>query len=102
MARRLDEPLEAKPASGQLVTQVLDAFLDRVNANKSEKTYLWHKNHIQSFCDGIPKTHTIDQLKPFHVARIMDAQPWSPSTKPEGGTSVRSWASFRAPPSASG
>jgi hypothetical protein len=55
MARGAEEPLEVKPASGQLVIQVLDAFLDWVKVNKAEKTYLWHKSHIQAFCDGIPR-----------------------------------------------
>jgi hypothetical protein len=73
MARKPEEPLEAKPASGQLVMQVLDAFLDWVKANKAEKTYTWHKMHIQAFCDGIPRTLTIDQLKPVHLTRVMDA-----------------------------
>jgi integrase len=89
MARRVEEPLEARPASGQSVVQVLDAFLDWVKANKAEKTYVWHKNHIQKFCDGIPKTLTIDQLKPLHLTRIMDARAWSPSTKNGFGRSIQ-------------
>jgi Phage integrase family len=39
MARKAEQPLEAKPASGQLVVQVLDAFPDWVKANKAEKTH---------------------------------------------------------------
>lgn len=89
MARKPEEPLEEKPASGQLVIQVLDTFLDWVKANKAEKTYTWHKNHIQAFCDDIPRTLTIDQLKPFHLTRIMDAQTWAPSTKNGFGRSVQ-------------
>jgi Rhodopirellula transposase DDE domain len=64
MARKPEAALEAIPAAGQLVVQVLDAFLDWVKANKAEKTYTRHKNHIQAFCDGIPNTLTIDQLNP--------------------------------------
>ena len=68
---------------------MLDAFLDWVKANKAEKTYLWHKNHIQAFCDDIPRTLTIDQLKPFHLTRIMDGRKWAPSTKNGFGRSVQ-------------
>ncbi len=42
MARKSEEPLEEKPASGQLVIQVLDTSLDWVKANKAEKTYTRH------------------------------------------------------------
>ncbi len=89
MARKPEEALEAKPASSQSVIEVLDAFLDWVKVNKAEKTYLWHKGHLQTFCDGISKTLTIDQLKPFHLTRIMDAQTWAPSTKNGFGRSVQ-------------
>jgi hypothetical protein len=89
MARKPEVALEAKPAAGQLVVQVLDTFLDWVKANKAEKTYTWHKHHIQAFCDGIPRALTIDQLKPFHLTRIMDAQTWAPSTKNGFGRSVQ-------------
>ena len=89
MARKPEEPLEAKPASGQFVVQVLDAFPRLGEGQQGGKDYTWHKTHIQAFCNGIPRTLTIDQLKPFHLTRIMDAQTWAPSTKNGFGRSVQ-------------
>jgi hypothetical protein len=60
-----------------------------VKANKAQKTYIWHLGHIQRFCDGIPKSLTINELKPFRITRIMDAQAWAPSTKNGLGRSVQ-------------
>lgn len=74
----------------RLVAVILDAFLDWVKANKANKTYTWHRDHIQNFVSAHPPTLTVAELKPHHVTRVMDAhEGWSPSTKNGFGRSVQ-------------
>jgi integrase len=81
MSRPPDMPV-VKAGPSAFVVEILDAFLDWTKKRHAEKTYTWHRDHVQTFVAGIPKTLTVADLKPHHVTRVMDAhENWSASTK---------------------
>lgn len=59
-----DEP--PKPATKAVI--ILDKFLQWVQANRAEATFVWYSHHLQSFIDSLPR-QSIDALevRPFHV-----------------------------------
>jgi hypothetical protein len=63
----------AAVARSELVAVVVDAFLDFVQQHRSPETYRWYKDRLELFCNAIPATLTVDQLKPFHVQKWIDA-----------------------------
>jgi hypothetical protein len=61
------------PTSPGLVAFVPDASLDWVRADKGPRIYELRDRKIQRFLDAIPPALTIDDLKPIHATRAMDA-----------------------------
>ena len=59
--------------ANKLVVVVVDSFLDFVEQHRSPQTYRWYKDRLQLFLDTIPADLTLDQLKPFHVQKWIDA-----------------------------
>ena len=72
MARRRDAP---KPATGDSVVSILDAFLDWCQKHRASRTYDWYRDYLQSFARSIPRDLPIERLKPTHVQQWVDAQP---------------------------
>lgn len=57
-----------------LVVVLIDDFLDWSQKNRSPDTYRWYKDRLNAFCHTIPADLSVDQLKPFHVQKWVDAQ----------------------------
>lgn len=68
---------EAPPPAirSELVAVVVDAFLDFVEKHRSAETYRWYKDRLELFCNAIPASLTLDQIKPFHVQKWIDSYP---------------------------
>ena len=82
MAKPPEERVASLPSASGLVIPILDAFLDWTETHQAEKTYRWHRDHIQNFVKGIPRMLTLDELKPYHVTQVMGShEGWSASTK---------------------
>jgi integrase len=61
--------------ASQFVVGVVDAFLDYVEKHRSTDTFRWYKDKLELFCNAIPPTLTVQQLKPFHVQKWIDSKP---------------------------
>ena len=59
--------------SSKLVVVVVDAFLDYVEKHLAADTYRWYKDRLVQFCNFIPSTLTVHELKPFHVQQWIDS-----------------------------
>jgi hypothetical protein len=70
------KPVTAAEAA-KLVAVVIDDFLDYVEHRRSPRTYRWHKDRPQLFLDTIPADFPLDQLKPFHIQKWIDAYLYS-------------------------
>ncbi|HOW74025.1 MAG TPA: site-specific integrase [Phycisphaerae bacterium] len=69
-------PQEPPPVSkSELVAVVVDAFLDFVQQHRSPETYRWYKDRLELFCNAIPASLTVDQLRPFHLQKWIDSHP---------------------------
>jgi integrase len=79
-----------------LVLELIDSFLGWCQKNKAERTYEWYVMKTSSFARSLPRTLTLDQLKPFHVHDWVDAHPrWAPGMKRSCMTAVQrvfNWA----------
>lgn len=78
------EARAAAPKTGPAATviEILDAFLEWTKTHQAEKTYTWHRDHIQNFVNSIPNGLTVGEVKVHHVTAAMDAHAnWSASTK---------------------
>jgi integrase len=86
-ARGEKPPAAATPDhSPLLVVEVLDAFLDWCQKNRSKHTYESYLERLQSFTDYLKANGLsgmrAEALKPFHVLEWADSHPtWSPGTK---------------------
>lgn len=58
-------------ADCRLVVELIDDFLDSVQANQSAGTYQWYRDRLQCFAKRYPELE-IEALKPFHVQRWLD------------------------------
>ncbi|QDT46140.1 site-specific tyrosine recombinase XerC [Symmachiella dynata] len=67
-------PEKAVIRSGS-VAEIAEHFLDWTKANRAEKTYQWYKDIIGRFLEQ--HELQVNQLKPFHIERWMDANQWS-------------------------
>jgi integrase len=78
--------LRGKPAAPAVkskasltVGDVFEKFLDWCQVNRSERTYEWSRDHIQSFCNALkqravdPKIFPTAELAPFHITEWVDA-----------------------------
>jgi integrase len=63
------------------VPDVFDLYLEWCQKNRSERTFQWSQNHIQSFLDSLAVQRLpADDLRPFHVQQWVDAKPkWGPN-----------------------
>ncbi|HEV3445237.1 MAG TPA: tyrosine-type recombinase/integrase [Gemmataceae bacterium] len=65
---------------GQAAVAVFDDFLEWCQKHKAPLTYVWYHDRIQAFSRTIDKHLLVDELKPIHVERWVDAHPeWSAS-----------------------
>lgn len=55
------------------IREIVVAFSEWVDGNRSSKTAKWYKDTLQSFLSFHPNL-TVDLLKPFHVQRWMDTK----------------------------
>ncbi len=96
MARPPEEPKVISYGQATPVVVVIDKFLDWAEANSTPRTFAWRKENLQTFCQSIPKTLTVAQLKPFHVTQEMNAHPtWGGDTRANFARSVQrafNWA----------
>jgi integrase len=91
------------------VADVFEKFLDWCSKNRSERTYEWSRNHIQSFITALkarkigPAEFPAEELRPFHVNEWVDShkvvlagrRPWGPNHCRGAITAVQrafSWA----------
>lgn len=73
---------EGLPKSDKITVALLcDLFLDHSSKNHEPETYELCRYYLQSFCDEYGKSLAAE-LKPFHVARWLDANPtWKASRR---------------------
>jgi integrase len=77
------------------VDDLLDAFLEWVNLNRSKATYAQYRELLQSFNRALPTTLRICDLKPFHLTNWLDGQAWNTTTKNKAVGAVKrafNWA----------
>ena len=80
--QRQDEAaLPVREVPGQkLVLAVFEEFLDWCQKHKAPLTYVWYRDRIQAFARTVERRLGVDELKPIHVERWVDAHPdWSTS-----------------------
>jgi integrase len=105
-AWRLYHELMAKPPEEQVArnvppsemqaAEVLDLFLGWCRKNRAEATYEWSRHFCQKLTGTLPADLLLDDLKPYHVTRVMDAHDgWSNNTKRDFVTAIQralNWA----------
>lgn len=68
--------LMAKPArrrlASDLLSVVIDAFLDWTQKHKAPDTYEWYRYRLERFAKRYPDAH-VGELKPFHVQEWADS-----------------------------
>lgn len=69
---------------GDSLLSLFDLYLAWTKQHREEATYEWYRRFLQAFIETIPANLTVDQLKPFHVQRWIDAAP-SKSTSTKRG-----------------
>jgi len=60
---------------GDCLVSLFDLYLTWTNQHRSPATYAWCKRYLQLFIETIPASLTVEQLKPFHVQKWIDADP---------------------------
>lgn len=68
----MSQPLRQKIRGDSLVS-LFDLYLTWAEQHRSEATYDWYKRYLQLFIETIPASLTVQQLKPFHVQKWVDA-----------------------------
>ncbi len=66
----------AKKHSSELpitVAQIIDEYLEWLKFNRAPGTYRWYYDYLQSFVDHIGAKLKVNQLKPLHVERWLQA-----------------------------
>ena len=105
-AYRLYHELMTRPAeaasptplsSSRTAVEIIDLFLEWASCNKAKRTYEAYRDHLQTFVYSIPARTAVEELKPYHVTRVMDAHAtnWSNNTKNDFATTVQrafNWA----------
>jgi len=96
MMARPPEVAEPVPSSGALAAvEVIDLFLEWASVNRERPTYEAYKRRPQNLVDAIPSTLTSDDLRPYHISRVMDARGWNANTKNDFASAVQrafNWA----------
>lgn len=76
MQQRDEQPAPTLSVSSHpLVVVIVDEFLDWCEKHRSADTYRWYKDRLQLFLNTIPHDLAVDQFKPFHVQKWIDAHP---------------------------
>jgi hypothetical protein len=74
-------PSAIKPDERQ-VAEILDLYLEWCRKNRAEATYEWSRNFCQELTSALPNGLPLDDLKPYHLTRVMDSREgWSANTK---------------------
>ena len=60
-------------APSKLVVIIVDAFLDYVEKHLAPDTLRWYKDRLNLFCNFIPATLTVAELRPFHLQKWIDS-----------------------------
>lgn len=63
------------------VDDLLDAFLEWVDINRSDATYAVYLEQLKSFNKSISPGLRICDLKPFHLTKWIDQQTWNTTSK---------------------
>jgi integrase len=98
MAKPPDSPPTTPTKPGEvLVDLVLEEYMRWVEVNRSPASFDLHKRLLHQFGKSIPRTLAVDNVKPFHVTRVMDAKAadWSPTTRRTFASAVQrafNWA----------
>jgi hypothetical protein len=60
------------------VVGVIDRYLEWCREHRSGSTFDWYQWRLQMFCESIPATLTIGQLRHFHIDEWLKDRPdWS-------------------------
>lgn len=54
------------------VAELLDEFLEHIQQNRAEKTYLWYRNYLRGFVDHLGRRTKVYDLRPYHVTKWLD------------------------------
>ena len=67
-----------KSVQTETVVSIIDSYLEWCLKHRAKRTYDWYLERCQWFVETIPDGLSINQLKPYHVQRWVDAHPnWS-------------------------
>jgi integrase/recombinase XerD len=66
---------ETTDSGSILVVVLVDQFLDWCQKNRAPDTYRWYKDRLEPFCNAIPATLAVRNLKIFHVQQWVDSLP---------------------------
>ena len=58
---------EGTPSPEYLVKDLVFLFLDHAKANNAPLTYRWYRDFLKSFCETIPATLKVKELKLHHA-----------------------------------
>ena len=82
MDRQSSCPRAGGAVKNTLVVEVIDLFLEWASKNREQLTYEAYKRRLQAFVDSIPPDLPCgDQLKPFHITRVMNAKAGTPTRR---------------------
>jgi integrase len=86
-------------ASGPLVAEILDKYLDWCQKHRAGRTFDWYRDHIQDFINRKPEAarQPVTDLRPFHVIEWADShgEDWSPAYRRGGIVAIQrpfNWA----------
>jgi integrase len=81
---------ERRVVASDTVVAIIDAFLEHCQAHQAMATYDWYKDHCQSFIETIPATLRVNDLRPHHLQKWVDAKKtWANATKHGGLRAVQ-------------
>lgn len=67
-----DAAVGPSTADESLVVVLVDKFLDWCEKRRAPDTYRWYKDRLQLFCNAIPATLSVSELKNYHIQTWID------------------------------
>jgi len=82
------KPKAKRTVRKDAVAALIDKFLEHVEKNLSEDTYVWYQSRLQCFVTLYPDL-LLEDMKPFHVQEWIDDMDVSPGTKRNYARSIQ-------------
>jgi integrase len=72
--RLMSAPPPKKAVASHSVVAVIDEYLEWCHKHRRPETYRWYLDRLQSFVQTIDPALEVEELRPFHVQKWVDAQ----------------------------